>query len=191
MALESELDGADPDFEPEVVSAFGEAFNNVAVHGYRDADPEPVQIEVGWDSDRLVITMIDSGRTFDPSTIAPPNLDDLPENGMGLFIMRSCMDEVDYRPGPPNTLRLVKLRRRRDSLLPPEPTDSGVGLARELALEIEGLVGDAPTSSQARGDRSSHVSVVHAPNVGERTGDSGFRMTAVRPDQQKEISRRR
>jgi serine/threonine-protein kinase RsbW len=120
MALESDQESpqapsADGDFEAEVVSAFGEAFNNIAVHGFRDRAPEPVQIDVDWDDEKLVITFVDNGHVFDPETVAPPDLDELPEHGMGLFIMRSCMDEVDYRPGPPNVLRLVKLRARRGS----------------------------------------------------------------------------
>ena len=96
------------DFEAEVVSAFGEAFNNIAVHGFEGCPPGPVQIEVGWDDEKLIITCVDSGQTFDPDAVAPPALDELPEHGMGLFIMRSCMDEVVYQPGPPNVLRLVK-----------------------------------------------------------------------------------
>lgn len=195
MALESELDGVDPNFEPEVVSAFGEAFNNVAVHGYRDLPPAPVQIEVGWDTDRLVITMIDNGRTFDPETVAPPNLDELPESGMGLFIMKACMDEVDYRPGPPNVLRLVKVRRSRDGLLPPEPfTTTPDGEAIDLAdlgvpssREPESAV--ITTTPEQDGDRGSHVDVVHAPEG--RTGHSRWRMTAVSPAEKKEISRRK
>lgn len=115
MALESDMDDEDSeDFEPEVVSAFGEAFNNVAVHGYAGGTPGPVHIEVDWDAERLVITMIDAGRAFDPTSVAPPRLEELPERGMGLFIMKSCMDEVDYQPGPPNVLRLVKLRRANE-----------------------------------------------------------------------------
>jgi serine/threonine-protein kinase RsbW len=101
-------------FEARVISAFGEAFNNVAVHGYRGLPTGPVDVEVAWDAEKLVVTMIDSGHTFDPSSVGPPNLDDLPEEGMGLFIMRSYMDEVDYRPGPPNILRLVKRRGGSD-----------------------------------------------------------------------------
>jgi serine/threonine-protein kinase RsbW len=112
MALDVDPGPPAGDFESEVVSAFGEAFNNIAVHGFDGLPPGPVQIEVGWDDEKLVITFVDSGRTFDPDAVSPPALDELPEHGMGLFIMRSCMDEVDYRPGPPNVLRLVKLRAR-------------------------------------------------------------------------------
>jgi serine/threonine-protein kinase RsbW len=106
-------EGGFEDFEAQVISACGEAFNNIAIHGFRDRAPEPVSIEVDWDGERLSITFVDNGRVFDPDAVAPPNLDELPERGMGLFIMRSCMDEVDYRPGPPNVLRLVKLRQLR------------------------------------------------------------------------------
>jgi serine/threonine-protein kinase RsbW len=73
--------------------------------------------------------MTDTGQSFDPDTIGPPELDELPEGGMGLFIMRSFMDEVDYHPGPPNVLRLKKRRgseedeRERDDL-PSRPTEA-------------------------------------------------------------------
>ena len=39
MALEAEPTEADDDFEAEVVSAFGEAFNNIAVHGFQGIAP--------------------------------------------------------------------------------------------------------------------------------------------------------
>lgn len=112
MALGSDRtpSGMVSDFEVDVISAFGEAFNNIAVHGFRGLAPQPIQIDVNWNDEQLVITCVDLGRAFDLESVALPDLDDLPEHGMGLFLMRTCMDEVDYRPGPPNVLRLVKLR---------------------------------------------------------------------------------
>ena len=106
-------DMATPDdaFTHEVVSAFGEAFNNVALHGYTAAAPGAIRVEVEWDEEKFVVLVIDRGRTFDLDNVSLPDLDAMQENGMGVFIMRTCMDEVDYRPGPPNVLRLVKLRR--------------------------------------------------------------------------------
>jgi len=98
------------EFEAQAVSAFGEAFNNVAIHGFREMAVGDVDIEISWTADQIVIEMTDSGRSFDPDTVEPPALDELPEGGMGIFIMRSFMDEVAYKPGPPNVLRLVKRR---------------------------------------------------------------------------------
>ncbi len=112
MALESDRDGTDEGFEAEVISAFGEAFNNIAIHGYAGVAPGPVHIEVGWDEEKLVITSIDEGKVFDPEAVAQLDLEELHEHGMGLFIMKSCVDEVEYRAGPPNVLRLVKRRVR-------------------------------------------------------------------------------
>jgi serine/threonine-protein kinase RsbW len=179
------LDGdGDDAFEPEVVSAFGEAFNNVAVHGHHGIEPSPVQIEVGWDEERLVITMIDGGRTFDPAAVAPPVLDELPERGMGLFIMSQCMDEVDYRPGPPNVLRLVKLRRRTGVLPPPpgpagdrapwatEPPAADARRRRpDEALPEDALPEGVDEPASARGDRGSGVEVI----VGTRSLRHGAR----------------
>jgi serine/threonine-protein kinase RsbW len=91
-----------------VISAVGEAFNNIAVHGYRDARPGMVEIDVTVDRGRLAVEMRDYGRSFDPRHATPPDLDALPESGMGIFIMNEVMDEVDYRPGKPNVLTLVK-----------------------------------------------------------------------------------
>jgi serine/threonine-protein kinase RsbW len=101
------------EFETEVISASGEAFNNIAIHGFCGIEPTLVSIDVEWDAERMTITFVDEGKVFDPEAVAPPNLDDLPERGMGLYIMRTFMDEVDYCPGPPNVLRLVKNRPLR------------------------------------------------------------------------------
>jgi serine/threonine-protein kinase RsbW len=101
---------SDEDFEDQTISAFGEAFNNIAIHGYRTGPPGDVDIEIESNEDGIVIRMMDTGRSFDPATADIPPMDDLPESGMGLFIIKSFMDEVDYCPGTPNVLRLVKRR---------------------------------------------------------------------------------
>ena len=119
---EDEQEGHEGDeFEAQAVSAFGEAFNNVAIHGFRGMPVGSVDIEVSWTAAELVIEMTDSGRSFDPDTVEPPVLDELPEGGMGIFIMRSFMDEVAYKPGPPNVLRLSK---RRGGDVAPVSSDS-------------------------------------------------------------------
>lgn len=112
-------------FEDQAISAFQEAFNNVAMHSYPDGTAGDVEIEIDWTSEELVIQMTDTGRSFDPDTIGPPDLDELPEGGMGIFIIRSYMDEVDYREGPPNVLRLKKRRGIEDDFPPFSEEDGG------------------------------------------------------------------
>jgi serine/threonine-protein kinase RsbW len=101
---------SEEEFEAQAVSAFGEAFNNIAIHGYRGSAPGDVDIEIESDEGGIVIRLMDTGESFDLASIEAPAFDDLPESGMGLFIIKSFMDEVDYCPGSPNVLRLVKRR---------------------------------------------------------------------------------
>lgn len=96
------------DFADQVVSACGEALNNIFIHGYRNLPPGEVVVEIDFEPKRLVLRILDDGHSFDPSLIPPPDLDGLPESGMGLFIIRSFMDVVTYEPGRPNTLLLAK-----------------------------------------------------------------------------------
>ena len=100
-------------FDDKVVSAVGEAFNNVAIHAYRDLAPGAVDIEIDVSAEGITLRMADTGHSFEPGVEVKrtPALDSLPESHMGLYIMRSCMDKVTYRPGNdalPNLLTMTK-----------------------------------------------------------------------------------
>jgi serine/threonine-protein kinase RsbW len=123
--LRTEVDGLqeashgpaqEAEFEAHVVSAIGEAFNNIAIHGYSAARSGPVHVEIAPVDSGIEVCMMDYGVTFDLTMAAPTQPsnepEQLPESGMGLFIIRSFMDSVSYHPGKlperPNVLRLVK-----------------------------------------------------------------------------------
>jgi serine/threonine-protein kinase RsbW len=100
------------EFEQQVVSAFSEAFNNIAIHGYREQGGD-VEIEIDGGDDGLTIRMLDHGARFRPELVAAPRLSELPESGMGLYIICSFMDEVTYRPGdPPRTANVLCMTKR-------------------------------------------------------------------------------
>jgi len=97
------------EFTHEAVSAVGEAFNNVALHGYENLALGDIIFEVTTLEDRLEIVIKDEGHSFHPDDAPEPDLGELPESGMGLFIIRAFVDELTYEPGSPNCLRMVKL----------------------------------------------------------------------------------
>lgn len=102
-------DGKGPrEWDNQVVSAFGEAFNNAAIHSYRGKQPGDVVIEVDAASTHITIRLLDYGTSFDLAMVPNPDLDALPESGLGLYIMRSFMDEVTYVAGSPNVLSMTK-----------------------------------------------------------------------------------
>ena len=95
------------DFRSEVVSAVGEAFNNAVFHAYEHTRGN-VRLTLSFDSTQLVIELVETGKLFDPSVVPELLSDEPQESGMGLFIIRSFMDELSYTPGPPNRTRMTK-----------------------------------------------------------------------------------
>jgi len=94
--------------ENELVSAVGEAFNNIVIHGHCGGRTGEVTLTISPGSRGLTVELLDHGASFNPEAIPPPNLDEGQESGMGLFIIRSFVDDLAYEPGPPNRLRLFK-----------------------------------------------------------------------------------
>ena len=118
------LTGAGTDFVTAVVSAFSEAFNNVALHAYDPGAEGDLEIRIEIADHLITVRLLDWGRSFDVTALPPPDLDALPESGLGLYILRACMDEVRYHAGQsagtPNVLSMTKR-------LPSAARDCGAG----------------------------------------------------------------
>jgi serine/threonine-protein kinase RsbW len=79
-----------------------EAVNNAITHAYRRQDGFRVETAITLHHDRISFEVTDFGTAiveFAPRTLEfdPEDIDSLPENGMGLFIIEAIMDEVSYR----------------------------------------------------------------------------------------------
>lgn len=107
--LAAGYDVRDP-FDVAVVSAFAEIYNNVALHACAGLVDPQIELAIAATPDGITVEMTDPGRRFDPESVRSPDLDALPEGGMGLHIARAMLDVVDYEPGPPNLWRLSKRR---------------------------------------------------------------------------------
>jgi anti-sigma regulatory factor (Ser/Thr protein kinase) len=99
------------DFDEKVVSAVGEAFNNVAQHAYRTVRGE-AKLELGFAKGRLTIRLLDTGEGFDLARELGQDLETLRESRMGLEIMLACMDEVTYVRGGPTTPNVLTMTKR-------------------------------------------------------------------------------
>jgi len=98
----------------QVVSAFNEAFNNAVE--FAGVPPGDIEVAIEVQADRLVIEIRDCGKSFDFDAVESPDLHDLPETGLGIFIIRSFMSEVRYEPkgsGERNVLRMTRLLQPR------------------------------------------------------------------------------
>jgi serine/threonine-protein kinase RsbW len=103
----------DRNFRHELVTAFGEAFNNIVIHAYHGDPGGTLEVEVAVGTHEMTLTLKDMGRAFDFGSVTPPDLDSLHESGMGVYMIHALVDEVVYRGGAPNVLSLTKRTETR------------------------------------------------------------------------------
>ncbi len=91
-----------------------EAGTNAIQHGHKRDATRPVDVDFKLFDDRLEVDVHDTGTGFDTGAVngdatSPEHLFDA--RGRGIFIMKSCMDTVDYEFSGDGTLcHLVKRR---------------------------------------------------------------------------------
>lgn len=91
-----------------------EVVTNVIDHGFDGIDGEPeIRLTMTLEGRDLTIRVEDNGKAFDPLQAAPPDLDlpleDRPVGGLGIHIVRSVMNTVEYdRRGGRNLLTMHK-----------------------------------------------------------------------------------
>lgn len=91
--------------------AVGEACSNAIRHGSPRGGLDEVNAKCMRNEHTLIVEILDNGHGFDPNSVAVPQLERCAEDGMGIFLMRSLIDEVEFTFGPGTTVRLVKHRR--------------------------------------------------------------------------------
>lgn len=111
-----EENGLAPDIAYALELAIDELVTNAISYGYPDGGPGTVAVEVGIESDRVVLVVRDDGIAFDPLAQAPEptlegNVEDRPIGGLGLHLVEAMMDDVAYeRRDGENRLTCIKRR---------------------------------------------------------------------------------
>ena len=88
---------------------------NVVMYAYPGQTGMPLHVEAdGIPGKKLIIRIVDEGVAFDPTQEAPEvdttlDTEEREIGGLGLFLVRECMDEVSYeRKENTNILTLIK-----------------------------------------------------------------------------------
>jgi serine/threonine-protein kinase RsbW len=97
--------------------AVDEASTNIIQHGYGADRAGNVEVEFEADGDLARVAITDTGRRFDPRSHPDPDLPGGPETpvgGLGVHLMRSSVDEVQYlvEPGGNRLVLIKKLQGR-------------------------------------------------------------------------------
>lgn len=85
--------GFDVEDIDDIKVAVGEACNNAVLHG--KSEEEVYEIAFKLSDDKIHIEVKDNGIGFDEEKYEEPDLNNLKGNGLGIYIMKSLMDEVD------------------------------------------------------------------------------------------------
>ena len=106
--------------EPDVQLALREALNNAVVHGNAMNAHKLVQVRCRCELESGVhITVTDYGEGFDPSELPDPFTAErlMAENGRGIHLMKSLMDEVSFKRGGSEVhMRKVSARKPETGL---------------------------------------------------------------------------
>lgn len=93
--------------------ALDEMVTNCIAYGFEDPAGQTLEVHMETAGDSLVAWLFDEGREFDPLTAPLPDLTaalgDRQLGGLGIHLVRSLMDRVEYRrEGGKNVLTLKK-----------------------------------------------------------------------------------
>jgi serine/threonine-protein kinase RsbW len=96
---------------PGLLLAVTEAVTNAIIHANKCDETKKVTMNVQKDDHKLIITVKDEGKGFDPANVpdptAPENL--LKDSGRGLYLMKIYMDELKYNITPSGTETILIL----------------------------------------------------------------------------------
>jgi serine/threonine-protein kinase RsbW len=97
-----------------MILAVDEACTNVIKHAYKYSPDGDILIEIKYDRTAFTITIEDNGMSFDPDVVPSPDLQKYYREhrvgGLGMYLMKTLMDEVKYKsvPGKYNRVSLIK-----------------------------------------------------------------------------------
>jgi len=97
-----------------IILAVDEACTNIIKHAYKSYPEGEITIKIKYSDKKFTILIIDHGAPFKPETIPDPDLQKYylqhRIGGLGMYLMKSLMDEVKYVsvPGKYNQVMLSK-----------------------------------------------------------------------------------
>lgn len=97
--------------------AADEACSNIIEHAYGNDDTGLLECSYSFDGEYLVLTFKDYGCFFDPTSVSDPDLTSSLEQrqigGLGLFLIKNLMDDVQYEShGEAGNVLTLKKRLR-------------------------------------------------------------------------------
>jgi sigma-B regulation protein RsbU (phosphoserine phosphatase) len=94
--------------------ALDEILTNIISYAYADAEEHSIVTRFSLEQGQLTVQVEDDGRPFNPLNAPEPDtkqlLEERPIGGLGIYLMRKLMDEVEYRRQNDRNILVMKLK---------------------------------------------------------------------------------
>ena len=96
---------------PGLLLAVTEATTNAILHGNKSDATKIVIVDVKVENKKLIISIKDEGKGFNPSEVPDPTHPEnlLKDSGRGLYLMRVYMDDLQYKLSEDGTETILVL----------------------------------------------------------------------------------
>jgi serine/threonine-protein kinase RsbW len=109
--------GFKEDIAAQISLAVDEACTNLIRYAYLNDITRKICINIEFSADKFIISILDNGLPFNPLEIPSPEMEEylkqFKRGGLGIHIMRSVLDKIEYYPSTDgnsyNTLKLIKM----------------------------------------------------------------------------------
>jgi serine/threonine-protein kinase RsbW len=97
-----------------IILSVDEACTNIIKHAYNLSPEGEIIIKIDYNKEKFTVTIIDYGKSFEPERVPLPDLQKYYREhrvgGLGMYLMKSLMDDVKYIsvPGEYNQVLLSK-----------------------------------------------------------------------------------
>lgn len=93
--------GFDEETADKITLAVDEACTNIIKHSYENSSTKDIDVEVRVNGRAFEIVISHRGKSFDPDSVKTPDMKEyfrhFQRGGLGIHLMRSLMDKVEYR----------------------------------------------------------------------------------------------
>lgn len=93
-----------------IILAVDEACSNIIKHSYKNDYTRKIDLTIQLETDALTISILDDGIEFDIESIAPRDITDIRQGGLGIHIIKQVMDTLEYGRNKKglNTVKMTK-----------------------------------------------------------------------------------
>lgn len=101
----SEVFGQENNISNDIINkfqlAFEELISNIIFYGYDDELPHEISVVFNLDEKSLAVLIVDDAKEFNPLEKEDPDIslsiDERKIGGLGIYLVKSLMDEVNYK----------------------------------------------------------------------------------------------